>query len=306
MAGPFELVFGQAGLPAVVLSVEAMLGPVLLLVLLAALANAFQPALMEGEVGQAGGGRARPAAARRRWLPLIARLATGDPVERGAFELVWHLSGRDRHYKLRVYPSIAFTFIFAFMLLFVDAGRGLTNAMAELHQTNKHLLLLYFASTLAPASLIQLRFSSQFEAAWIYSALPLRRPGEILSGAMKTIIVRLMLPTFLLLVVLTLAIWGWRVLPDIVLASAVTLLACVIEGLLIARRLPFSESAGALEDSGRSLRGLFLLLIVGILAGVHYAIRPYPAVVWGAVPVVLVATFGFMRLYRATSWAAVR
>jgi ABC-2 type transport system permease protein len=307
MAGPIDLALGHAGRAQVMLSIEAMLAPILLLLIVAALAPKFQPAALEGDERPARRGNS-PAEHRQGRLSLLARVVARRPAERGAFELVWRLSSRDRQYKLRVYPTVAFTFVFAFMWMFMLTGteQGLAANLAGMPHTDKHLFLLYFASMLAPASLIHLRFSNQPEAAWIYFALPLDRPGEILLGALKAIVVRLMLPTFALVAALTLAIWGWRVLPDILLALAVTLLICVLEALMVARRLPFSEATSNMENSGRSLRSLLLMPLVAAFGLAHYLIRPFPLIVLAAVPAVLLVALGCALLYRRTDWQAIR
>jgi ABC-2 type transport system permease protein len=304
MAGPIDLALGHRGFPQVMLSIEAMLAPVLMLLIVTVLAPTFQPAALEGGERPARRGSS-PAVHRRRWLPLLSRLLTRRPAERGAFELIWRLSGRDRQYKLRVYPTVAFSFVFGFMYMLMGVERGVAATLAELPQTNRHLLLLYFASMLAPASLIHLRFSNQPEAAWVYFALPLDRPGEVLLGALKAIVARLMLPTFALVAAMTLAIWGWRVLPDVLLALAVTLLICLLQALIVARHLPFSESPGAMEDSGRSLRSLLLMPILGAFAFAHYLIHPFPLVVLAATPVVLLVAVACAQVYRRTNWSAV-
>ena len=188
--------------------------------------------------------------------------------------------------------------------MLTGAERGQTVTLGGLPQTDRHLILLYCASLAAPAALLHLRFSSQFEAAWIYSALPLHRPGEVLLGAFKAVMVRLMLPTFAVLAAIALVVWGWRVLPDVLLASVVLVLICLIEALLVGRHLPFSESAGAMESSGRTLRSMLLMPIVGGFGLAHYAIRPYPFVVLGAIPIVLLLAFA-ARLYQRTTWSAI-
>ena len=304
MAGLVDLALGNRGAAQVVLSIEALLAPVLLLLIVAVLAPTFQPAALEGDrTGSAK--RAAAGAIRQRWPAVLARLVARNPAERGAFDLVWRLAGRDRLYKLRVYPGLAFAFVFALIWMLTGPERGQTVTLGGLPQTDRHLILLYCASLAAPAALLHLRFSSQFEAAWIYSALPLYRPGEVLLGAFKAVMVRLMLPTFAVLAAIALVVWGWRVLPDVLLASVVLVLICLIEALLVGRHLPFSESAGAMESSGRTLRSMLLMPIVGGFGLAHYAIRPYPFVVLGAIPIVLLLAFACARLYQRTTWSAI-
>ncbi len=297
LAGVVDLSLGRVDTPHLVLAALAIVVPLAAMLTVARLASAYRPGLM-----QEGGPevpRARHGLAGR-----LSRLVSRHPAQQSAFELVWHLCGRDRAYKLRVFPSMGFIFVFGLVFLLSSSHTGLRETLATLPNTNKHLFMLYFGCLFLPNALLPLRFTPQPEAAWVYFSLPVARPGDILLGALKAVIVRIVLPTFLVLSAVTLAIWPPRVIGDILLASSAALLVCTAQALLIGRALPFSQAPSAMESSGRSARALLLGLIPASIGGLHYLLADSPRAVLCAIPIVLLLTALLARVYRGTDWRA--
>ena len=196
--------------------------------------------------------------------------------------------------------------MFLLPVIWITAGSpDLREALADLPTTRKHLLALYGACAMLPAVLIQLRFSENPQAAWIYAAMPIRSPGPILVGATKAMMVRFVLPTFIMVAAITLAEWGFSILDDVALAGSAALLMCAVEGLLIGRCFPFSQGFAVSDASGRMSRSLLLLLIPAGLGGVHYILTFFPLLVPLAAPLVLALALLLFWVYARTPWSAV-
>jgi ABC-2 type transport system permease protein len=298
LAGVVDLGLGHVDRPHLILAGLALVVPLVAVLAVARLASAYRPSLLQEDGPMA----AKPRRAGHGLAGRLSRLVARDPVQQSAFELVWHLGGRDRNYKLRVFPQIGFVFVFGFVFVVASSHEGIRQTLAALPNTNKHLFLLYFGCLLLPNALMPLRFTSQPEAAWVYFSLPVARPGDILLGALQAVLVRIVLPTFLVLSAVTLAIWPPRVIVDVLLALSAGLLVCVAQALLIGRALPFSQATTAMESSGRSARALLLALIPASIGGLHFLLVESPRAVLCATPIVLLISAVLARAYRRTDW----
>jgi ABC-2 type transport system permease protein len=229
-------------------------------------------------------------------LPLPDQLAswfTRGPLERAAFTLIWHLTGRDRKFKLKTYPSLGFGLVYIFMSNASRSGAGAA-----------HLFPLYFGSFYLLASLAQIAFSDNYKAAWLYTSAPVGRPGALLSGSFKALIIKLMLPYYTLIATFVFYQKGASVLPDVLLALAGSLLMLLINVTLGNRYLPFSMPPDAVRQntSVKLWVGLILASLVGFG---HWGLTYVPYGVWVAIPVVSLLTALLLRNYRRTPWEAI-
>jgi ABC-2 type transport system permease protein len=54
--------------------------------------------------------------------------------------------------------------------------------------------VIYFSSFALMMAIYQLAYSDKYKAAWIYYITPIQSPGKLLSGALKSVMVKLYLP----------------------------------------------------------------------------------------------------------------
>jgi hypothetical protein len=246
-----------------------------------------------------------PARVARRLGTLLVR----DANERGAFHLLWALVARDRSFKTRTYPALAAIALFVTAFV-VAAQRGAwSTRVPDVAATDLHMFLLYYTLAVLPTPLLTIPYTERPDAAWIYRALPLACPGVALMAGLKVLLVRLILPVFAVVALAIVAVWGPRVLPDVLLAFAVMLLAACVLSLFIGRRLPFAEPppSGA---AGTTAATMFAyMLLVGLTGGAHWVLahvrtpwpQPWPIIATSVV--VLLGARSATRRYRTTSWA---
>jgi len=160
------------------------------------------------------------------------------------------------------------------------------------------------SSMLLSSVILQIRYCDKWQAAWIYESLPIRRPGEVLVGALLAVIVRFLVPTYLLLSASLLAIWGPNILPDILLAFCMTVAIGVLQSILISKKFPFSQAFNVGDDAGRFGKSMFALIIPLTLCGLHYLLTFNLVAELLAIPVALLFCVMLVRRYAATSWAA--
>jgi len=227
------------------------------------------------------------------------RWFTTSPVEQGAFDVVSKLLSRDRKIKLKIYPAYGYMLVMAFVFLFRNNGFTL----GEVSGSRYYLLLIYLMFVVQQVALREIPYSDDFKASWIYFSAPLAAPGEILSGMLKAIFVRLFLPGYAVLCAMVLYFWGVEVWPNLLFGLFNNMIMMLLMVIIGDRHLPFSIQPNLRAQSGNVARGLLTGLIIAILALVHYGLGMMPAWwLWAAIPAQLVVLYFAYRDYRQTTW----
>lgn len=266
------------------------------------LAPGFNKALLTLEKA----GPTRETKIRKHRLPLFfSRLAASKPAERAAFQLVWWITGRDRKFKLKTYPTFGYTLAMAAFFTLSREG-GVAKALLNLPNTKSYLLFLYFGCFLIPMTLMQIRLSDQHQAAWVYHSLPISRPGEIIRGGIKAMIVKFGGLIFILLSALTLFIWGWRVVDDICLALLNMVAMSYAIALLVKNDLPFAKAYGVAREARKGIAGFLFLIIPGMLGLVHLGLTFVPYGTLFAFPFIAVLIWPLARVLASTRWEMVK
>ncbi|MDH5706780.1 MAG: hypothetical protein OEZ45_12260 [Candidatus Aminicenantes bacterium] len=308
MAAPIDAaVNGDLSGPKIVLSLLGLFVPfVSIVVVVRFLAPGFNRALSQMETMGSSGKRDQKEKGERWNLPaFFSRLLTSNPAERAVFQLSWRLSSRDRKFKLKTYPTFGYMLIIAFVLTLFEEGTILQK-LQELPSTQKYIIFLYIGCILIPIVVLQQRFSDQYEAAWIYHALPFAKPGDIQKGSLKAMIVKYGLPVFTPLVILVLLVWGPAVIDDIVLAFMNMVISSLILAFMGRGDLPFSRRYGGAAESQRGLSAFMMFIVPAFLGLIHYGMTFIPY----AIPVGILITAGIayigMKAYGNIGWQTIR
>lgn len=232
----------------------------------------------------------------------VARWLAPDPQERAAYRLTATLMRRERGFRMRTLPMLGIIVVYAGWFL-LNEDKSIAQTLSELPGTSRHLIVLYMAQFFMITPLMNMRFARNWRASWVYRALPFQRPGLILMGAFKALIVRLVLPMYLVLAFgIVLPIWGLRVLPDIVFAGIAGVVVLLIMSQLPGLHYPFAEEFSAKEASGRTGAVFFFLLIPAGVGLLHAFLRTrLPIAVWIAGVLLLVVLYLAGKTYRATT-----
>lgn len=222
---------------------------------------------------------------------------TSNALERAGFRFVWHLTGRDRKFKLRTYPGLGFGLAYAVVMSL--------NQKSSLGQSDGfYLFILYFGGIYLLTAAMQLAVSDDYKAAWIFESAPVERPGWLLSGGLKALIVKLMLPYYALLSAYVLYLKGPLVIPTILLAL-VNILAMVLIALLMGKRqLPFTVAQDTMRQNATAR--MFASMAIGGLIGFgHWGLTFLPNAEWLALAVMFLAVFQLVRAYQRTQWSQI-
>lgn len=266
----FEWLFGGSGgsgsFLIKLLSVMAVTVPIAAFILYVKLLPSFERAL-EKLSGHGGGGRQQGL----QFWSKISQLLCRTHEERAFFRFALRMMGNEREFKLKVYPSIGFSLVFPFIMLFNQIRlQGLDGL-----DSPKLALMVYMSAIMTPTVIMMLKYSGKYRGAWIFETAPVRDMSTFHRALLKALIVRLLLPVFLLQSLIFSLLLGWAALPYLagVLAAVFFYAFICFKGM--DPGVPFSEPFSAFRQSD-GWKALPQLLLVGVIAGVHLAISLVP------------------------------
>ena len=198
---------------------------------------------------------------KRRHFPMFL---FANKEERVFFHFAMNLMKSEQSFKLKVYPSIGLLIIFPFIMLlnqFGESGwKGIENGIGY--------YTIYFCGIIIPTIATGMRYSNSYKGVWIYNTAPLKNTEPIFKGTWKAVMAKFVLPIYLAFSILFLAIYGMKIAGDLFLVLCTLFILPVLSFRIFKRTLPFSKPAsGPMEQEG--MKAIFMLLIVGLFAGIH-------------------------------------
>ena len=231
----------------------------------------------------------------------LSKIFTGTPAEKGAFEFVWKITSRDRKFKLRVYPLLGYMLIYP-LFFFGSSHGGLSERIASMRASESlSLMVIYFCFTIFLSIKGQITQSEDFKASWIFNLAPITKPGEVLSGAFRSVLVKFMLPTFLFLGVIITFLWGVHLLDDLIFGGLTIINLNLLNAIGGTNKLPFSTEVTN-KGGGTFARNLLFFMVSGVVGLVHYFLMQVPYVIIGFSILQLGLAWFLLKEYRKLGW----
>jgi ABC-2 type transport system permease protein len=226
----------------------------------------------------------------------LAKILTKNSLEKAAFIFVWKVTNRDRKFKIRAYPIFGLQIYFIAKLFFDVKQQEFSKWMA-----------LYYTAFCVFLVVQQIFVSDDWKAAWIFRNAPVDKPGLMLLGGIKAILIKLAIPVFVVVGTIFIYKYGIGMLDDIIFAFVNTLLfigANIFTGNF---SMPFSQSITDSSKMGKkSVNIILLLFVVPILGGIHYFISKTTYGVIILTPIFLGIAIILFSEYRKISWDKIR
>lgn len=279
-AAPFELLFnGSRDAVLIVLTILAFVMPFVAIWLYVKLIPTFERNLQKllstskSKVEK-----------RNKVKDFILSLICRTKEERAFYRFASIMMRQERDFKLRVYPSLGFSIVipFIFMLNSLSAG-DVDFAVSKLY------FFVYFSLIIVPTAVVLLAQSTKYKAAWIYQIFPLTDFSAMKKGTLKAFLVKLFLPIYIVMCGVLIALFGVRIVPDLIGVLFTSFLYTVICYFMTGDELPFTQPSGQI-DSGQGVKTLVLLIPLALLAAIHVVISgfvPFGAWIFVALMVAL-------------------
>jgi hypothetical protein len=237
----------------------------------------------------------------------LSSIFTGTSMERGTFEFVWKITSRDRKFKLRIYPSLAYLLIYPVFM--IGTGRGDGSFVQQIEHlresTGMGIVVIYLCGTVLHTIRSQISQSEDFKAAWLYELAPIGKPGEILSGSLRAIMVKFLLPITLLLSLVLSVIWGVNLLDDLLFGMLTIINLDLLLSIGMSNELPFSTEIKK-NGGGSFIRNMTYFFITGIIGFIHYLMMQVPYVIGVFMVIQLALALFLFKKYREVAWEKVR
>lgn len=236
----------------------------------------------------------------------LSKLLTKKGAERMGFLFTWKMTARSKDFQLRVYPTFGYLIVFAIIML-MGNKRGGAFGFAE-KDAIKPLLLssIYVSAFMLVAAIQQMHQSEKWKASWMYLITPVQTPGVIIVGGTKAVIAKFYLPIAVVIATAGLILFGINALPNLVLGIINILLIIGLILNMAKRNLPFSTKEANNDKGGNFLKGLMMMLAIGMVSFLHYIVFNMLPVVIIMIFLAAIASWLLMDNIKRTTWMKIQ
>jgi ABC-2 type transport system permease protein len=232
----------------------------------------------------------------------VANFVAPDPVENAGFRITWKMAARTREFKMKTYPSFAFVPIMFLYFTLINAHGTLPEKMAKVQNGQNYIFLIYLSTIVLSSMLMMVSQSEKYKSAWVYYALPIDKPGRVLAGMFKAIVTLYYLPFCLLLGIGMVAVWGPRVINDVILAFLINLIYGILIALFAVKGFPFSKPILNKQAGGKAISNLVTMALVGVLGLGHYYLLKWEIAIWISIIPVGAIAWLMLHNYSKQTW----
>jgi len=239
------------------------------------------------------------------WIEKLAKMLTSGSSEYMGFLFTWKMMGRSRDFKMKVYPGFGYMLVLFAMMMFQSKSPSLAD-FSEMTEKAKtiFIVILYFSSFIVLSAIAQLPFSEKYKAAWLFAITPVVKPGQLISGAVKSVIACFYIPVVLIFLVFSILLIGPGILPNLVFGCFNILAVSSFIAYLNLRVLPFSVSSQDVSK-GRTNRNFLTMLIPVFLGVIHWLIFDFTLAVVILAALSVIATWMIIDSIRNLNWAKI-
>ena len=234
-------------------------------------------------------------------LDKIANLIAPDPIENAGFRLTWKMGARSREFKMAVYPQFVFVPIY-FVYSVINGAGTLHEKFESMQHGSTYIILLYLCSLVLAAVLQQVSQTPKYKAAWVYYALPIVKPGKILAGMFKAVTILYFVPYSIAIGCISVAIWGPKVINDVILAFFLIQIYGIIMALFLVKGLPFSRPVMVGQGGGRFIKSIFIMSLAGGFGFAHYILSRWEMVIWICIVPAILIYWLMLNYYKKQTW----
>ncbi|WHH59285.1 hypothetical protein [Petroclostridium sp. X23] len=257
---PFELLFhNDQRIYMIAFSTLAFMIPIIAIMIYVKLIPSFERNLQK--LNNNAGGSVKE---NNKLWDTLAKVICFNQQERVFLKFASKMMKNEREFKLKVYPSLGFALIFPFIFIFNFSRGGAWEDIAS----GRMYLNIYFCVLLLPTVVMMVQYSGKYKGAWIYKVMPIEDTAPIFRGTIKAMIVNLILPVYIIECTVFLWIFGFQILPDLIVVFLNIVLFTIICFKILKKALPFSQAFEAVQQQGWIV--VPLMFLIGVFVGIHY------------------------------------
>jgi ABC-2 type transport system permease protein len=139
-------------------------------------------------------------------------------------------------------------------------------------------------------------------ASWIYQSTPVLKPGQIISGALKALLIKFFIPVYAILFAFAWYVWGLSIVDDFVFGFFNNILIFLITANLTEHYLPFSRQSNTKQQSGRFAQVIMQMIIIAALVGLHYLVIKIDWLIYCLIPVAAAGCYFLFKRIQELPW----
>ena len=193
----------------------------------------------------------------------ICKVFSKDKQENAFMKLVLIQISRNRDMKLKLYPQLANVLILPLILLLsrFSKGESLAEFMITIRESRWTIASLYLVGLTSAAIYTIISQSENKESLLFYQVLPIENLSKCIRAGIKVVLFYYITPIFIFLSVIFFAIFGIKVLPDIILSYVSFIFITSFEIRISSWVLPFSRET-VTGNAGYNMLMFFINMIV--------------------------------------------
>jgi ABC-2 type transport system permease protein len=202
----------------------------------------------------------------KKYYQWLSEKFTRRGAEKMGFEFTWLLTARSRDFKLKTYSGMGYIVVYVIIMIFSRNKVGFSELSSS--EYKQKLLLLssvYITMFFMLGALTNSKSSDKYKAAWIFYISPIPFPGSIITGTVKSLLLKFCAPFFLLVSILVIWLLGWIAIPNLLLAMGNLVGMTYLTAYIAINEIPFSVPENA---AGRGMNFLKNLLVITLPIGV--------------------------------------
>lgn len=256
-AAPFELfINGNTDNYIVGFSLLALVVPIIAIIIYIKTSSVFESSLQklrnaEGETKN-----------KNKITNYLSNIICRDREEKAFYKFTANMIRNERTFKLKVYPSLGFSIIFPFILVFTAYLNGALSRSS--------FFAIYLAAFMVQDVVGFLSYSGNYKGAWIYQTMPIVSKEAIHKGALKAVFTNLFTPLYIFVGLVFLVVFKFNILIDIIIVYLNISLLTILTHMIQKKDLPFSLAFETTEKKNGFAEFIQVLLAMGVLAGLHF------------------------------------
>lgn len=221
---------------------------------------------------------------------VVAKLICPDKKERAFYTFTRNMLASERKLKLQFYPSLSLGLVLPLIMIFITGNhKSFQQTIDSLH-TGSSFLWTYMSIAMVSLSINFISYSEKYRGAWIYKVLPVENPGIALKGAFKSVLLKFNIPLIGIMSIIFIILSGARIIPDVILMFSNMMLLSISFFKIASKELPFCRDFQNAQNGTNAGKSFLLMLICGILAAIHFALKFVPFGVTANIAVSVILT----------------
>lgn len=203
----------------------------------------------------------------------ISKILCKNKEERAFFNFVYNILNKDRDFKTKIYPSLAIGALMPIiMIASMYDGEGVLHYIKKI-SSNSYYLFGYMSVLMSQTIITTLKFSNQYEGAWIYDVLPIKSRKNIYTGMFKAFIYKLIVPIFVIMSIVFVVLYNVVIITHLVVMFVATIVTCMLTFKFSDKHLPFTSEYKNTNSSENIITMFKSMFCVGILAIIHILVN---------------------------------